>query len=57
MLNIADLKPGMNHANIEVEIVEVSESKKIIMGTGIKRDVLELKVKDKNGHHTVGYLG
>jgi len=47
----------MNHANIEVEIVEVSESKKIIMGTGIKRDVLELKVKDKNGHHTVGYLG
>jgi len=39
----------MDHSNIEVEVVEVSEPKKVTMGSGVKRDILELRVKDETG--------
>jgi len=48
-LNIRDLKPGMNQVDIKVEVADVSELKKVTMGNGVKRDLLELRVKDETG--------
>jgi len=53
LLNVRDLKPGMDHVDIEVEVVDVSEPKKATMGSGVKRDILELRVKDETGTITL----
>lgn len=49
VLNIGDLKPGMSHVDIDVNVVEISERKQITMSGNVKREILELKVEDKTG--------
>ena len=49
MLNVRDLKPGMSSVNIEVEVVDVSQPKEVTMANGVKRNILDLKVKDETG--------
>ena len=49
LLNIRDLKPGMDHVNLKVEVLNISEPKQIITGTGIEHDILEVEVKDETG--------
>ncbi len=48
ILHIGDLKPGMNHVNIEAKIVEASKPKEITAG-GKERRILELIIEDKTG--------
>jgi len=48
-LNIGELKPGMDHVNLKVEVLNISEPKQIITGTGIKHDILEADVRDETG--------
>ncbi|MFQ6080834.1 MAG: hypothetical protein ACE5OW_04095 [Candidatus Bathyarchaeia archaeon] len=48
-MNIRDLKPGMNHVNIRVKVLSISEPKQITTGTGIEHEILETKVEDETG--------
>lgn len=48
-MNISELKPGMDHVNLRVEVLNVSEPKQIITGTSIKHDILEIEVGDETG--------
>jgi len=48
-LNIRDLKPGMDHVNLKVEVSKILESKQIITGTGVKHNILEVEVRDETG--------
>ncbi|RLI42949.1 single-stranded DNA-binding protein, partial [Candidatus Bathyarchaeota archaeon] len=48
-MNISELKPGMDHVNLRVEVLNVSEPKQIITGTGIKHNILEVEVGDETG--------
>ena len=48
-MNIRDLKPGMNHVNIRVRVLSISEPKQITTGTGIEHEILEAKVEDETG--------
>ena len=47
-MNIRDLKPGMSGVDIDVEVVDVREARKVV-SRGIERDILELNVKDETG--------
>ena len=49
LLNIDELKPGMDRVNINVKVLNTSEPKQIISGTGIKYDILEADVEDETG--------
>lgn len=49
MMKVRDLKPGMYHLDIEVDVAEVSAPRKVMLASGIKRDILEIKVKDETG--------
>jgi len=49
LLNIHDLKPGMDHVNLMAEVLNVSEPKQIITGTGVEHSILEVEVRDKTG--------
>lgn len=44
-----DLKPGMSHINIIINVLEVSESKQMVTSAGIEHEILELNVDDKSG--------
>lgn len=48
-MNIRDLKPGMNHVNLTAEVLNISEQKQIITGTGLRHNVMETEVKDETG--------
>lgn len=48
-MKIRDLKPGMNHVNMKVEVLEVSEQKEIMTGREITHRILESEVKDETG--------
>jgi len=48
-LNILDLKPGMSHVNITVEVLSALESKQVVTSAGIDHEILELEVGDKSG--------
>ena len=48
-MNIDELKPGMDHVNVKVKVLNISESKQIITGTGIQHDILEVEVEDDTG--------
>ena len=48
-MNISELKPGMDRVNIKVKVLNISESKQIITGTGIKHDILEGEIEDETG--------
>ncbi len=49
LLNIRDLKPGMDHVNLRAEVLNISEPKQIITGTGVEHNILEVEVRDKTG--------
>ena len=48
-MNISELKPGMDRMNIKVKVLNISEPKQIITGTGIKHDILEGEIEDETG--------
>lgn len=48
-MNISELKPGMDRVNIKVKVLNISEPKQIITGTGIKHDILEGEIEDETG--------
>ena len=48
-MNIRDLKPGMNHVDIRVRVLSISEPKQITTGTGIEHEILEAKAEDETG--------
>jgi len=52
-LNISDLKPGMDHVNLKVEVLNISEPKHIITGTGVEHDILEAEIGDGTGSITL----
>jgi len=52
-LKIYDLKPGMRRVDIEVEVLEVSEPMEITMSGDLRREILELMVKDETGSMTL----
>ena len=52
MKNLRDLIPGMSGVNLSVEVVQVSDSKEVV-SRGVKREILELKVKDETGTITL----
>jgi ssDNA-binding replication factor A large subunit len=39
----------MDHVNLKIEVLNISEQKQIITGTGLKHDVIEAEVKDETG--------
>jgi ssDNA-binding replication factor A large subunit len=39
----------MGHVNIKVKVLNISEPKQIITGTGIKHDILEGEIEDETG--------
>ena len=39
----------MNHVNIRVRVLSISEPKQITTGTGIEHEILEAKVEDETG--------
>jgi len=49
LLNISDLKPGMDHVNLKAEVLNISKPKQIITGTGVERNILEMEVRDETG--------
>jgi len=52
-LNIRDLKPGMNHVNIKVKVLNISEPKQVITGTGVEHEILEVEVRDETASMTL----
>ncbi len=48
-MNIRDLKPGMDHVSLKVEVLNISERKQIITGTGLEHYILEVEAKDETG--------
>lgn len=48
-MNIDELKPGMDRVNIKVKVLNISEPKQIITGTGIKHNILEGEIEDETG--------
>ncbi len=48
-MKVQDLKPGMDQVDIRVEVVDLSQPKKVTMGNGVKRDILQITVKDETG--------
>lgn len=49
LLNISDLKPGMDHVNLKAEVLNISKPKQIITGTGVEHNILEMEVRDETG--------
>jgi len=43
----------MNHVNIRVRVLSISKSKQVTTGTGIKHEILEVKVEDETGSITL----
>jgi ssDNA-binding replication factor A large subunit len=39
----------MDHVNLTVEVLNISEQKQIITGTGFEHNVMEAEVKDETG--------
>jgi len=48
-LNVRELMPGMSHVNIEVKVLNTSESKQVVTSAGVDHEILELEVGDKSG--------
>jgi len=49
ILNIRDLKPGMSHVSLTVEVLSASKPKQMVTSAGIDHEILELEVGDKSG--------
>ncbi len=39
----------MDHVNLKAEVLNISEPKLIITGTGVEHNILEVEVRDKTG--------
>ena len=48
MLNLRDLRPGMRHVNITVEVLNTSESEEVVTSAGLSHEILELEVGHKS---------
>lgn len=48
-LNIKDLKPGMSHVSITVDVLSSSESVKAVKSAGVDHNIHELEVGDESG--------
>jgi replication factor A1 len=48
-LNIQDLKPGMSHVNITVDVLNSSESIKVVKSAGVDHKIHESEVGDESG--------
>jgi len=48
-VNIRDLKPGMDHVNMNLKVLNISETKHVTTGKGIEHEILELEVGDETG--------
>jgi len=49
LMKVHELKPGMQHVNMEVKVLNVSESKQVVAGRGITHEILEVEVGDETG--------
>jgi replication factor A1 len=49
LMKVHELKPGMQHVNMEVKALKVSELKQVIAGRGITHEILEVEVGDETG--------
>ena len=52
-MKICDLKPGMSHVDIKVEVVRTAETQRVSTGGGVEHEIQELKVKDETGTITL----
>ncbi len=48
-MKVHELKPGMQHVNMEVKVLNVSESKQAVTGRGVTHEILEVEVGDETG--------
>jgi len=48
-LNVRDLKPGMSHVNITLNVLGASESNQVVTSAGVDHEILELEAGDKSG--------
>lgn len=48
-MKVLDLKPGMSHVDISVNILNTSESKQVVTSASVDHEILELEVGDKSG--------
>lgn len=48
-MNVRDLRPGMSHVNITLEVLKTAESKQVVTSAGVDHEILELEVGDKSG--------
>jgi len=53
VLNVRDLKPGMDHVNMKVKVSNVAESRQITTGAGVEHEIVELEVQDETGSITL----
>ncbi len=49
ILKVRDLKPGMSHVSLTVDVLRVSESTRVVKSAVVDHKILELEVKDDNG--------
>lgn len=49
LLKVLDLKPGMSHVDMSVNVLNTSESKQVVTSAGVDHEILELEVGDKSG--------
>jgi len=48
-LNVRDLKPGMDHINITVKVLNTPAPKQVVTSAGVDHEILELEVNDESG--------
>lgn len=48
-MNVHDLKPGMDHVNLTVKVLNIPNSKKMVTSAGVDHEILELEVNDDSG--------
>ena len=52
-MSIRDLKPGMDHVNMNIKVLNISEPQHVTTGKGIEHEILELEVGDETGSITL----
>lgn len=48
-MNVRDLRPGMSHVNIVVNVLNTPEPKQVVTSAGVDHEILELDAGDKSG--------
>jgi len=49
LMKVHELKPGMQHVNMEVKVLNVSKPKQVVAGRGVTHEILEVEVGDETG--------